>query len=373
MSRRSSRRYGPYARRPGGGPVQGIGPAARRRRRRITALFALFTLLVAVGAVAFGGWALWRFASQGYVFNAPQKGALVSFTVPEGASLAQIADILAEHNVVPRAGAFERRAERDGAAKRFQPGTFRLHEFEDYSVIVKTLTSVALRPRKRLTIPEGFTVEQTARRVGKTEGLSGAEYLELTKEHPVEYRISGRPRGSSLEGLLFPATYEFPPVKDTRGLVEAQLGAFREHFAGVDLTRAKAHKLTPYDVVIIASLIEREVRAAEERPLVAAVIWNRLRKEMVLQIDASVAYGLGKPGKAPTIKDTRIDTPYNTYLHPGLPPTPICSPGLASLEAAAHPADVGYLYYVVRNDDSGRHYFSKTYEQFLKDKAKAGL
>jgi len=124
-------------------------------------------------------------------------------------------------------------------------------------------------------------------------------------------------------------------------------------------------------VVIIASMIDREAMVPAERPMVAAVIWNRLRIDMLLQIDATIQYALGKTKPVLTYDDLKIDSPYNTYKHPGLPPTPISNPGLAALQAAAAPANVDYLYYVARNDGTGRHYFSKDYAQFLVDQKKA--
>ncbi|MCX6373209.1 MAG: endolytic transglycosylase MltG, partial [Actinobacteria bacterium] len=156
-----------------------------------------------------------------------------------------------------------------------------------------------------------------------------------------------------------------------RAFVDKQLAAFEQNFAKVDMTRALRANLTPYDVVIIASMIDREALVPAERPLVAAVIWNRLRIDMLLQIDATIQYALGKTKPVLTFDDLKIDSPYNTYKHQGLPPTPISNPGLAALQAAAAPADVDYLYYVARNDGTGRHYFSKEYAQFLADQQKA--
>ena len=161
------------------------------------------------------------------------------------------------------------------------------------------------------------------------------------------------------------------PAITPRDFIEQQLAAFRSTLANVDLARAASKNLTAYDVAIIASMIEREIEVPAERPLAAAVIWNRLHLRMRLQIDATVEYAL--PAYKPVLSyhDLRIASPYNTYLHAGLPPTPIANPGLASLQAAANPAGVDYLYYVARNDGSGRHYFSASYAQFLRDKARA--
>jgi UPF0755 protein len=163
----------------------------------------------------------------------------------------------------------------------------------------------------------------------------------------------------------------FPKKASAYGFVKTQLETFDAYFAKVDMSRARAANLTEYDVVIIASMIDREALVAAERPIVAAVIWNRLRKDMLLQIDATIQYALGETKPVLTFDDLKIDSPYNTYKHAGLPPTPISNPGLAALKAAANPSDDKYLYYVARNDGTGRHYFSTTYEQFLVDEAKA--
>ena len=141
--------------------------------------------------------------------------------------------------------------------------------------------------------------------------------------------------------------------------------------AHVDLAHAAAKNLTEYDVVTIGSMIEREIEVPAERPLAGAVIWNRLHLRMRLQIDASVQYALPTYKPVLSYRDLRVVSPYNTYLHGGLPPTPIANPGLASLQAAAHPAGVDYLFSVARGDGSGRHYFSASYAQFLADKARA--
>jgi UPF0755 protein len=193
----------------------------------------------------------------------------------------------------------------------------------------------------------------------------------VARDEPPPFRLPGYKPGTTLEGMLFPATYELRPRSKAAGFVQQQLKAFRDNFSAVDTARARKANLTPYDVVIIASMIDREARLPAERGLVAAVIWNRLRAGMLLQIDATIQYALGKTKPVLTYDDLKIDSPYNTYKHAGLPPTPISNPGLAALRAAADPAQAGYLYYVARNDGSGGHYFSNKYEQFLLDKAKA--
>ena len=171
----------------------------------------------------------------------------------------------------------------------------------------------------------------------------------------------------SLEGFLFPASYEFTQKTTARELVADQLRAFRQRFRGIDLAYARSKNLTPYDVLVIASMIEKETAVPSERRLVAAVIYNRLRNRMPLGIDATIRYGLDIPGtKSLTKAALRAPSPYNTRIHTGLPPTPIANPGLASIKAAANPSrGVDYLYYV-RKPNSLSHYFTANERDFLR-------
>jgi len=379
MTRRSSRRVRTTRTRHGllaGRPRQQrrLDVRTRRRRRRL----ALFLCVVVVGGLGggavFGAVALWRYVDRGYVFTPPARGPEVTIAIPSGASLGEIGEILEERQVVARAGPFVERAEADGYSRRFRPGTYTLHQYDSYEAIVGVLVAGNGPPSIKVTLPEGLNIRGMAKEVAeRIGGFSAEEYRELTLTKPLPFKLAGHKSGTSLEGLLFPATYDFPPLTDARSLVELQLATFMKAFSNVDLTRAKAANLTAYDVVIIASMIEREVQVPKERRVVAAVIWNRLRKGMLLQIDATLEYALGNHKQALTTKDLKVDSPYNTYRYLGLPPTPICNPGLAALKAAANPADVDYLYYVVKNDGSGAHAFSNNYEQFLRDKAAAGL
>jgi UPF0755 protein len=175
--------------------------------------------------------------------------------------------------------------------------------------------------------------------------------------------LAGKTDATSLEGFLFPATYEIGTETTVEFLVERQVQAFQKNFAGIDLRYATSRKLTPFEVVIIASMIEREVVVSAERRLVAGVIYNRLRRGMRLDIDATVQYAVGE-WRPLTGTDLKIDSPYNTRRFPGLPPGPIASPGLLSLQAAARPKQSDYLYYVAREDGTDRHYFAESLDQF---------
>jgi len=202
---------------------------------------------------------------------------------------------------------------------------------------------------------------------GVTPRLTRDGYLRAVSRAVAPSRFRADVQRDSLEGFLFPASYEFTQKTTARELVADQLRAFRQRFRGVDLAYARSKNLTPYDILIIASMIEKETAVPGERRLVAAVIYNRLRNRMPLGIDATIRYGLDIPGtKSLTKAALRSPSPYNTRIHKGLPPTPIANPGLASIRAAANPArGVDYLYYV-RKPNSLSHYFTANERDFLR-------
>jgi UPF0755 protein len=240
-----------------------------------------------------------------------------------------------------------------------------------------TPPQVAAPPKTlKIIFPEGFTKAQMAERIGEVNviardkrdvnpRLSPDRYRALTGRSsrvPRAFRTEGQP--PHLEGFLFPATYEFTGKTTTRQLLNKQLTAFDRSWSKVNLRFARSKRLTPYDVLVIASMIEKEVIAPEERPLVASVIYNRLKAGMTLGIDATIRYGLGVPGTK-SLRESHLEdpTPYNTRIHAGLPPTPIANPGLASMQAAAHPARTTYLYFV-RKPDKVHHFFTASKQEF---------
>ena len=344
----------------------GLGPqhrAGRRWRGRLLGylLVAAFALLLGMGA----GY------TRGY-FSGGEVGEEVTVVIASGDSLSTVAAKLEAAGVVEHAGAFVLRTESDGYSKQLKPGTYLLRRNQPYEDLVATLVEGQRPPSVKVTIPEGSTLAQSADLVAaKLARASARDYVRAAREKPVPFTFRGYTPGTTLEGFLFPATYDVDPALKARPFVELQLAAFGENWAQVDMTRARKANLTPYDVVIIASMIEREAQVAAERGVVAAVIWNRLRDGMLLQIDATIQYALGETKPVLTLEDLKIDSPYNTYTNSGLPPTPIANPGLAAMQAAADPAAVDYLYYVARADGTGRHYFSRSYEEFLANQAKA--
>jgi len=236
----------------------------------------------------------------------------------------------------------------------------------------------------RVIFPEGFTVQEMADRVAAVREIAIAERRitpRLTRsgyvsavakaQPPAEFRKDWG--GESLEGFLVPATYEFTKLTTSERLVRDQLRAFARQWNKVSMRYARSKNLTPYDVLVIASMVEKEAVAPEERPLVAAVIYNRLRLGMTLGIDATIRYGRNVPGTE-SLKRSDLETnhPYNTRLRTGLPPTPIANPGLASIRAAARPAKVDYLFFV-RKPDGVHHFFTASQAEFDRKSCEYGF
>ncbi|HUH15871.1 MAG TPA: endolytic transglycosylase MltG [Gaiellaceae bacterium] len=225
----------------------------------------------------------------------------------------------------------------------------------------------------RVVFPEGFTRKEMVQRVAEvrriarekrnvTPVLSGDAYAAATKA--AKAPAAFRQQAEGIEGFLFPATYEFAPKTAAAKLVADQIEHFEANWGKVDLAFARSKNLTPYDVLIIASMIEKETIAPDERPLVAAVIYNRLKAGMPLGIDATIRYGLDVPGtESLRVSQLESDNPYNTRNRTGLTPTPIANPGLASMQAAAHPADVDFLFFV-RKSDKVHHFFTASESEF---------
>jgi UPF0755 protein len=295
-------------------------------------------------------------------------GDAVRVVIPKDGSVAQIADLLDEAGVIESASLFELRATLAGKRGDLKPGAYELREDMSYGDVIDRLTAGPASDVLTVTIPEGLSRREIAAVMARA-GVAG-DYLQASASSPaLDPRRYGAPhRPDSLEGFLFPATYELPRGAGARALVAKQLTAFRQRIAQLDLSYAHRKNLTVFDVVTIASMIEREARLERERPLVAAVIYNRLHAGIPLGVDATIRFATGNWSTPLTESQLAIDSGYNTRRQAGLPPGPIGNPGLASLEAAAKPARVGYLYYVVKPGACGEHAFSSTFAQFERDR-----
>src|SRR5918997_1298330 len=225
-------------------------------------------------------------------------------------------------------------------------------------------------PTLKITVPEGLDLEETAGEVAGQSDVSAAAFEGAGRRADYGYGFLEDRGTESTEGFLFPKQYEFEEGATAPQMVIRMLEQYLLETQTLDISEAKERLgLTEYDLVIVASLIEKEAASPEERPLVASVIYNRLRKDMPLQIDATVLYALDRPKEELSLADLKIDSPYNTYENAGLPPGPICSPSRQSLEAAIDPAETDYLYYVLKANGE-EHFFTSNYNEFLEMKQK---
>ena len=290
----------------------------------------------------------------------------VRVTIPQNSSTDEIAGVLEREGVVDSAFFFEVRTRLSG--KDLQAGTFTLEQGMKYGDAITALSDTPAAPRTiSITIPEGRARRETAPLVDEA-GLSGSYLGASERSRGFSTRKYGAPRRlASLEGFLFPATYELEPSATSRDLVAKQVEAFEQNISEVSMRRARARNLSTYEVLIIASMIEREARLAKERRTISGVIHNRLREGMPLGIDATIRYATRNWSRPLRQSELDRDSPYNTRRRVGLPPGPIGSPGLASIKAAANPANVPYLYYVVKPNGDGAHAFSSTDAEFQRD------
>jgi uncharacterized YceG family protein len=293
----------------------------------------------------------------------------VAVTVPKGASVAEVGDLLDREGVIDSSLLFQIRVTLAGKRSDLYPGRYVLAHGMSYGAAIGALSTVRAKKTTAVTIPEGYSRPQAAR-IAREVGLSGS-YLKASVRskylNPARYGGAG---AKSLEGFLFPDTFELKAGAPAADLVQLQLRDFKRRIKHVDMRYARSKNLTTYDVLTIASMVEREAQVAGERALVAAVIYNRLHAGMPLGIDATTRFATGNYARPLTESELAVDSPYNTRLNAGLPPGPIDSPGLAAIQAAARPAKVDYLYYVVTPGTCGKHSFSSTDAQFQADVAR---
>jgi uncharacterized YceG family protein len=358
-------------------PRRRPAPAAPRRRPPVTPRTGggrhwgrrIFMLIVLVVLAA----GLYAANKTFQPFHGDGEGT-VAVTIPEGADAGEIGGILADAGVVDSARFFEINATVNGDRGSLRPGEYTLKRGMSNADAIAALQVVPEAPKPVPTVDvrllEGPSRKENAPVVDKSGKVKG-DYARASSSKSTLRRIRelGAPRGTkTAEGFLFPATYTLPVGSTANRLVKEQLDAFEQNFAKVDMRHAKKKNLTRYDVIIIASMIEREAQLARERRLVSAVIYNRLKEGMTLGIDATIRYATNNWQRPIRVSELEDPGPYNTRLNRGLPPTPIGNPGLASLKAAANPANKKYLFYVRKPGKSGEHAFSSTDAQFERDR-----
>ena len=346
----------------------------RRRRRLVVPLVVLLVLGAAgVGALYGGRTLLGRFGTT--PDYAGQGTGDVLIRVEPGDTATDIAATLVTAGVVKSEDAFRNAAKDDPRSVSIQPGTYRLRkEMSGVSALTLILDPSA-RVLARVTVPEGLSVAATLKLIADKTPLELKD-LQAAAKNTKALDLPDYAKGR-LEGFLFPETYDLEPGTTAAGLLESMVAMYKDKVDTSGLSaRAADVDLDPYQLLIVASLVERETQRVEERPQVARVIYNRLQQDYYLGVDAAILYGLGRSGGGLTQADLEKDTPYNNRLRKGLPPTPIANPGAASVQAAVEPAAGKWLYYVLNSDKSGRHIFTDDPEVFNTAKAKcraAGL
>ena len=345
------------------------GPADRRGRRvKLVAMLVVFFL---VAGTVYAAWAKYRSCR-----DAPEAtGSTVSLDVPQGATGRDVVAQLDAQGLI-RCGGFigNLLLRGTGKASQIRAGTYQITVGASLDEIVQVLTTPPPTvPTDRVTIPEGLRIASTypgersiSSVVAEQTGLSAKAFATLAESGRYSLAPYLPAKSSTPEGFLFPDTYQFVKKGLTADAVIRQmLAQFDTVATQIDLSGgAKALGLTPYQVVIVASMIEREAQVEGDRAKIASVIYNRLDRGMTLGIDATLLYDDPTPDGRLSTPDLQTDTPYNTRLNAGLPPTPIASPGQASLEAALHPAKTDYLYYVLCPPDGpGVHRFATTLHQ----------
>jgi UPF0755 protein len=326
------------------------------------ALVAVLAVLIVVG----GGLVL--YGRSQLEAPAASHGAAVTVEVKSGETVDELASDLQTRGLIRSSFWFGWFARFKGLASNLRAGQFKLDSGMGASAVIQRLEGAPDVTVVKLVLAEGLTAQQMAQKVAAAGlGISAEQYMaEVNSGSFDEPFLAGRPTGASLEGFLFPDTYSVPAGTTAHQLVKMQLDDFGQRASA--LLAAPPHGLSAYQVVVMASVVEREARFDDDRPQVASVLYNRLAQNMLLQVDASVLYGLHVFGRSPTADELKVDTPYNTYLHSGLPPTPIANPGLASMQAAAHPATTQFLFYV--SDACGHNHYSTTVSQHDQQAAK---
>ncbi len=345
-------------------------PPREPRTRRFGAPHSRLGRGTAVIALVVAAAVIWFVVELFQPFHGSGHGD-VTVVIPAHASSSQIGDQLERDGVIsctfPSCSfLFKLRVALSG--KKLLPGTYHLRLDMSYGSVIKLLSTPPLAaPVTGVTITPGKTRRQIDKLL-RSQGVKGSYFAGSRHSHVLNPRTYGAPGGTnSLEGFLFPDTYQVRVPIDVDTLVNDQLTKFKQAFGSVGLGYARSRHLSPYQVLIVASMVETEAETQHDRPLIASVIYNRLRLGMLLQIDATVRYAVDNYTSPLTVSQLHSPSPWNTYLHKGLPPTPISNPGLAAIQAAAHPARTSYLFFVVKPCGNGEHAFASTYSQFLQE------
>lgn len=336
------------------------------KKGKLTKILLIIVVVIAVVFVGFVGYT----KHLDKPLNPSDKDTQL-IKVEEGSTTTDISNLLEKKKIIKSAGDFKILSKLKRYDGHYQAGTYALSPSmppsEIATVIISGDTSMVT-----ITIPEGYTASQISKYLSD-EGIVNKEkfdYVLMSGDFDYDFLKDATNGVNKLNGYLFPDTYTFPIGTNEETIVNMMLSQFDKTFDKKFRDRAKEQGKSIKEIVTVASIIEREAKEPSERPKVASVVYNRLKKGMKLEMCSCVQFALGKQKSVLTYDDTAIDSPYNTYIHDGLPPGPICNPGKASIEAALYPDKTDYLYFVVSDKQDGSMKFSKDYNEFLKNKDK---
>jgi UPF0755 protein len=305
--------------------------------------------------------------------GAEEAGRPVGVEVIKGDTLSTVATKLEEAGVIESALVFKVEARVDGNSDTaIKTGRYTFGPGADTDVILSKLTAGRAVPSVSVILPEGLTLPETAQAVAEGTEIPAGKFEAAARRTDYGYAFLEDEAIETTEGYLFPRRYDFEKGVTAAQVVDRMLGQYLIETEGLGVAGAAQRlNLTEHELVTVASLIEKESATAGERPVIASVIYNRIRKDMPLQIDATIQYALERPKESLSYADLKVNSPYNTYENPGLPPGPICSPSLQSLQAAMDPAETDHLYYVLEANGQ-EHFFTSDYDAFLREKEAAG-
>ena len=329
----------------------------------------ILILLLSLFALTFFGW---QFITKQLLPVAPNDNSFVEVRIPANSSGQEVAALLFENGLIRNEKLFLRYCAQKGMDKQLKAGLYAFSRSQSLPELALQISQGKVISSS-FTIPEGYTVRQIGELLVKKQICTQQQWQEAVQtDYKYDFILPGAPKNEArLEGFLFPDTYTITEKTGAQDIINMMLNNFalvwNKSYAG----QARDKKLSTRNIVIVASLIEREARIPEERKRIAGVIYNRLQKGMPLQIDATVLYSLGEHRTTVTYKDLEVNSPYNTYKNVGLPPGPIACPGRDAIDAALDPEKNTFYYYVAKGDNS--HIFSSTYAEHLNAKKQSGL
>lgn len=350
--------------------VKRLEKTKMRKKQRKSKGFVLFMIIALIGILLY---------AKGYYEDSlgpmsKDNPIEINITIPSSSSTDRIANILHENKLIKNQLIFKYQVKTKGVGGKLKAGDFVLSTDMDLNTIINNITKAGKSQNTaRFTIPEGYELRQIADKLSKEEIVDKDRFIELTGNknnfHDKFDFLKELDDKQNLEGFLFPSTYEIFVGATEEEIIEKMLTQFEKIYKKDIEPKLGQFDLSLNEIVALASIVEREGKLDEERPLMSAVFHNRIKQGMMLQSCATVQYILGERKEVLSTKDTQIESPFNTYINEGLPPTPIAAPGEESLKATVNPADVDYLFFVLTGND-GSHTFTKTYDEHRKAKSK---